>query len=200
MTGSTLYLRSRTVPGALAALLGTAAAAAWSASWLQSQQGFDHTARVPVVVLGPLLAASAVGTSLHTPSDELDRTATRPWPPRRLAHVVGLTTLAVLLLALAVPGHAEEFGGLAMVRNTLGSVGVTVAAVALIGARAAWLPTTVYVGSVYLAAPPAPGGAAAVWAWPMQPGPQVGAWVTAVAAFVVGTALYAIRGARPVRN
>ncbi|MEU6985104.1 hypothetical protein ABZ946_17020 [Streptomyces sp. NPDC046324] len=197
--GPALYVRSRTLPATVAAVLGTAAAAAWSAAWLQSQPGFDHTARVPVVVLGPLLAASAVGTSLYAASDELDRTATRPWPLRRTAHVLALTVLAVALLALSVPGHPEEFGGPAIVRNTLGAVGVTAAAAALIGARASWLPITVYVGSVYVAAPSTPGGAAALWAWPMQPGPEAGAWAVALGAFAGGTALHAFRGARPVR-
>ncbi|WP_137993378.1 hypothetical protein [Streptomyces vilmorinianum] len=200
MSGLSLYARSRTLPGVLAALLGTAAAAAWAASWLQAQPGFDHTARVPVVVLAPLLAASAVGTSLYAPSDELDRTAARPWPLRRSVHTLALTALAVALLALTVPGHPEEFGGPAIVRNTLGAVGVTAAAAAVIGARLSWLPITVYFGSVYLAAPGRPGGAASLWAWPVQPGPQAGAWVVALTAFAAGTALFAARGARPVRN
>lgn len=137
---SLLYLRSRALPGALAALVGTAAAAAWAAWWLQSLPDLDHTARLPVVVLGPLLAAAAIGTSLHTPSDELDRTAVRAWWPRRLAHVLAPAVLAVALLALAVPGHAEEFGALAAVRNTLGLVGVTASAAAVVGARLSWLP------------------------------------------------------------
>ncbi|MEU9861021.1 hypothetical protein AB0D99_09100 [Streptomyces sp. NPDC047971] len=199
LPGLALYVRSRTLPAAVAAVLGTAAAAAWSASWLQSQPGFDHTARVPVVVLGPLLAASAIGTSLYAASDELDRTATRPWPLRRTAHVLALTVLAVAVLALAVPGHPDAFGGPAMVRNTLGTVGVTVAAAALIGARPSWLPATVYTGSVYMAAPSRPGGAAELWAWIMQPGPEAGAWAVALGAFAGGTALYAFRGARSGR-
>ncbi|MET7753674.1 hypothetical protein ABZT27_03050 [Streptomyces sp. NPDC005389] len=191
-----LYLRSRALPGALAALVGTAAAAAWAAWWLESLPDFDHAARLPVVVLGPLLAAAAIGTSLHTPSDELDRTAVRAWWPRRLAHVLAPAVLAVVLLALAVPGHAEEFGALAAVRNTLGLVGVTAAAAAVVGARLSWLPSAFFVGTVYLAAPPAPGGGAQWWAWVMQPGPQAGAWTVAVGALVAGTGLYAWRGAR----
>ncbi|WP_329282976.1 hypothetical protein [Streptomyces sp. NBC_00691] len=195
---SLLYLRSRALPGALAALVGTAAAAAWAAWWLQSLPDLDHTARLPVVVLGPLLAAAAIGTSLHTPSDELDRTAVRAWWPRRLAHVLAPAVLAVALLALAVPGHAEEFGALAAVRNTLGLVGVTASAAAVVGARLSWLPPAFLVGTVYLAAPSAPGGDAQWWAWVMQPGTQAGAWTVAVAALVTGTGLYAWRGARRV--
>ncbi|MDX2559383.1 hypothetical protein PV371_06940 [Streptomyces sp. TX20-6-3] len=197
-SSSLLYLRSRALPGALAALAGTAVAAAWAAWWLESLPDFDHTARLPVVVLGPLLAAAAIGTSLHTPSDELDRTAVRAWWPRRLAHVLAPAVLAVALLALAVPGHAEEFGALAVVRNTLGLVGVTAGAAAVVGARLSWLPPAFFVGTVYLAAPPAPGGRAQWWAWVMQPGTQAGAWTVAVAALVAGAGLYAWRGARRV--
>ncbi|MFF1508977.1 hypothetical protein [Streptomyces sp. NPDC058326] len=193
-----LYLRSRALPTALAALVGTAAAAAGSARWLVSLPDFDHTARLPVVVLGPLLAAATVGASLHTPSDELDRTAVKPWWPRRLAHVLVPTLLAAALFALALPGHMEAYGAPAAVRNTLGLMGVTAGAAAVVGARLSWLPPVFFVGVVYLAAPSEPGGAAQWWAWVMQPGPQAGAWTVAVAAFVTGTGGYAWRGARRV--
>ncbi|MFC9703840.1 hypothetical protein ACFTWD_24460 [Streptomyces sp. NPDC056943] len=191
-----LYLRSRGLPGALAALLGTAVAAAWAAWWLVSLPDFDHTARLPVVVLGPLLAAGVIGTSLHTPSDELDRTAVRAWWPRRLAHLLAPAALAVALLALAVPGHAEEFGAPAAVRNTLGLVGMAAMAAPLVGARLSWLPPTFYAGVVYLAAPSGTEGGAAWWAWVTRPGPEGEAWAVAAAAFAAGTALYAWRGAR----
>ncbi|MGW2057684.1 hypothetical protein ACWCOZ_27850 [Streptomyces sp. NPDC001840] len=194
----TLYARSRVLPATLAALAGIALVAAWAAYWLQAQRQFgaSPSARVPVVVLAPLLAAGVIGTGLYTHSDELDRTAVRPWWPRRAAHLLVLTALAAAGLALAVPGRPDQFGALAIVRNLLGATGVTAAAAALLGARLSWLPMTVYVSGTYLSAPRAPGGAAAVWAWPMQPGPQAAAWVTAVVAYVGGAALYAWRGAR----
>ncbi|MGW6390696.1 hypothetical protein ACWFR1_09330 [Streptomyces sp. NPDC055103] len=190
------YLRSRGLPGALAALLGTAAVAAWAAWWLVSLPDLDHTARLPVVLLGPLLAAGVIGTSLYTPSDELDRTAVRAWWPRRLAHLLAPTALAVALLALAVPGHAEAFGAPATVRNTLGLVGVAAAAAALVGARLSWLPPTFYAGVVYLAAPSDATGGAAWWGWVTRPGPEGEAWAVAAVAFAAGAALYGWRGAR----
>ncbi|MFF0472783.1 hypothetical protein [Streptomyces sp. NPDC004284] len=191
-----LYARSRALPGALAVLVATAAAAAWAARWLVSLPGAGPTDRLPVVTLGPLLAAAVIGTGLHTPSDELDRTAARAWWPRRLAHLLAATVLAGLLLALAVPGHAEEFGAPAAVRNTLGLVGVAAGGAALAGARLSWFPPACYLGAVGLAAPAEPGGAGAWWAWAMQPGPEGGAWTVAAAAFTAGAALYAWRGAR----
>ncbi|HET6860275.1 MAG TPA: hypothetical protein VFH94_24675 [Streptomyces sp.] len=192
----TLYARSRALPPTVVSLLGAAAIAAWCADWLEDRTYFDHTARVPVLALAPLLASAAIGTGLYAHAEELDRTAARPWWPLRLAHLLALTALAAGLLALAVPGHPEEFGAPAMVRNVLGATGVTAAGAALLGARPSWLPMTVYGGGVYLAAPRTPGGPAAVWAWSMQPGPQGAAWAVAVAAFVGGGALYVLRGAR----
>ncbi|MEV7871533.1 hypothetical protein AB0P17_36785 [Streptomyces sp. NPDC088124] len=195
-----LYARSRALPATLATLGCVALAAAWAARWLQAQPGFDHTARVPVVVLAPLLAAAALGAGMYTYSDELDRTAVRPWWPRRLGRLLGLTALAAALLALGVPGHPEAFGGPAAVRNLLGATGVTAGAAALLGARLSWLPMTAYTSAVYLAAPRAPGGAATLWAWQLQPGPQVGAWAAAVVAYGCGAGAYAWRGARRERG
>ncbi|MGI5369937.1 hypothetical protein C9J60_09400 [Streptomyces sp. A244] len=193
--GGFLYARSRTVPRTLAALAGTVGFAVWAAERMDTYLDTDQ--RVPIVALSPLLAAAVIGVSLHTPSDELDRTAVRPWWPRRLTQLLALTALAAALLPLAVLGDATAFGPPAMIRNTLGCVGVTAAASVVLGARLSWLPPFCYVGSVYLASNGVRGPAVTVWAWPMQPGPQPGAWLAAGAAFVAGTALYAVRGARP---
>ncbi|MFG2884036.1 hypothetical protein ACGFYV_17360 [Streptomyces sp. NPDC048297] len=111
--------------------------------------------------------------------------------------LAALTALAALLLPLAVLGHPETFGPPAVIRNTLGCTGVTAGAAVLLGARLSWLPAFGYVTAVYLGSSGARGRAAVVWAWPMQPGAQVGAWAAALAAFTVGAALYAVRGARP---
>ncbi|MCM2388011.1 hypothetical protein [Streptomyces albipurpureus] len=191
-----LYGRSRGLPAAFAFLLLTAALAAWAADWLVGHPHYGYGARVPVVVFGPLLASAAVGTSLHTPSDELDRLSVGPWWPRRLAHLLGLTALAGLVLALAVPGEPDRYGAAAMVRNLLGATGGSALAAVALGARASWLPMCLYTGSVYLSAPRTRTGAATSWAWPMQPGPEPGAWVTAGTLFVVGVGLHAWRGVR----
>jgi len=194
VTGLLLYARSRALPLTLLALAGTTAFAVWAAGSLDAY--LDPYRRVPVVALAPLLAAAVIGTSLYSASDELDRTSVRPWWPRRLAQLGALTALAALVLPLAVLGHAETFGPPAVVRNTLGCTGVTAAAAVVLGARLSWLPAFGYVTAVYLASSGARGRAVTVWAWPMQPGAQSGAWAAALTAFVVGAALYAVRGAR----
>ncbi|GGU74876.1 hypothetical protein GCM10010260_03480 [Streptomyces filipinensis] len=195
MNGLVLYARSRALPLTLAALAGTTAFAVWSAGRLDSY--LDPDRRVPVVALAPLLASAVIGTSLYTASAELDRTAVRPWWPRRLAQLALLTALAAALLPLAVLGHTETFGPPAMIRNTLGCTGFTALAAALLGARLSWLPAFAYVSAVYMGGHGAHGRAATVWAWPMQPGAERGAWVAAVTLFALGAALYAAVGARP---
>ncbi|MCX4762205.1 hypothetical protein OG562_14720 [Streptomyces sp. NBC_01275] len=194
-TGTWLYARSRAVPLTLAALAGTAVFAVWAAGRLDAY--LDPYRRVPIVALAPLLAAAVIGASLFTASEELDRTAVRPWWRRRLAQLLGPTALAAALLPLAVLGDDLLFGPPAMIRNTLGCVGVTAAAAVLVGARLSWLPGFGYVSAVYLASHGVRGRAVTVWAWPVQPGYQQGAWLAAGTAFVLGTALYAVCGARP---
>ncbi|MER5914157.1 hypothetical protein ABT124_27670 [Streptomyces sp. NPDC001982] len=195
MTGPLLYARSRALPLTLAALTATAGFALWAAHRMDTY--VDPDRRVPIVALAPLLAAAVIGASLYAPSDELDRTAVRPWWPLRLVQLAGLTGLAAALVAPAVFGHPDVFGPPALIRNTLGCTGVTAAAAVLLGARLSWLPAFGYVSSVYLASSGVRGRAATVWAWPMQPGGQPGAWAVALAAFVVGGGLYVVFGARP---
>ncbi|RZU37423.1 hypothetical protein EV284_2592 [Streptomyces sp. BK022] len=193
--GLPLYARSRALPPTLAALAVTTGFAVWAAGALDAY--LDPYRRVPVVALAPLLAATAIGASLRSDSDELDRTAVRPWWLRRLAHLLALTALASALLTPVVAGHAETFGPPVMVRNVLGCVGIVALAAVVLGARLSWLPAFGYVSAAYLASSGAHGRAATLWAWPVQPGAQPGAWAAALAAFTLGTALYAARGARP---
>lgn len=189
------YGRSRAVGSTLLALLATAFTAFWCAYGLRSTGRFGDMARVPVVVLGPLLAASAIGVGLHTDSGELDRTAVRRWWPVRLRHLLGTTATAGALLAAAVPGEAGTYGAVAMARNLLAATGIAAAAVALAGARLSWLPGAAYISAVYFAAPDTHGWNT-VWGWPTQPGWQSGAWAVAIGAYLGGAVLFAWRGPR----
>ncbi|MFJ3820224.1 hypothetical protein [Streptomyces nodosus] len=193
--GPLLYARSRAVPVTLASLAGTAAFAVWAAHRMDAY--LDTYRRVPIVALAPLLAAAVIGTSLHSASPELDRTAVRPWWPRRLAQLLGLTAVAAVLLPAAVLGDAHAFGPPAMIRNVLGCTSVTAVAAVLLGARLSWLPAFGYVSAVYLATPGLRGHGVTLWAWPMQPGSAPGAWAAALTAFAVGAALHAAYGSRP---
>ncbi|MFF5256686.1 hypothetical protein ACFY4K_32205 [Streptomyces leeuwenhoekii] len=193
--GLVLYARSRTLPRTVAALAATAALAVWGAYGLNAY--LDPYRQIPVVALAPLSAAAVIGASLYSASDELDRTAVRPWWRRRAAHLLALTACAALLLPLAVLGHSSPFGPSAMVRNTLGCTGLAAAAAAVTGARLSWLPVFGYLSAVYLGSAGPRGALAPVWAWPVQPAGSRYAWAAAAAAFLAGGALYAVRGARP---
>ncbi|WP_405831683.1 hypothetical protein [Streptomyces sp. NBC_01176] len=190
-----LYARSRAVPATLAALAGAALLTLWAAS--VPDAFLDPYRRVPLLSLAPLAVSAAIGASLHVYGRDLDDTAVRPWWPRRLAHLLVLTTLGATALALALPGNAQVFGSVGMVRNTLGAVGVTALGAVLLGARAGWMPTTLYFSAVYLSAASPRMRHATVLSWPVQAGPQRGAWAAALALFVLGAGLYAVRGARP---
>ncbi|CAM5425352.1 hypothetical protein [Streptomyces aurantiogriseus] len=194
LDGPLLYARSRTVPRALAALCATAGLALWGAHGAGAS--VDPERLVPVVALAPLFAAAVIGTSLHTESDELDRTAARPWWRWRAVHLLALTALAAALLSVVALGQPSGFGPSAMLRNTLGAAGLTAAAAAVLGSRLSWLPAFGYAGAVYLGAAGPQRHAATVWAWPVRPGDEPGAWAVALAAFAVGGALYVVRGAR----
>lgn len=146
----------------------------------------DPYRRVPLLSLAPPAVSAAIGTSLHVYGRDLDDTAARPWWPRRLAHLLVLTALAAGTPALAVPKDAQVFGAVGMVRNTLGAVGVTALAAVLFGARVAWMPTMLYFSAVYLSAASPRTREATVLAWPVQAGPQLGAWAAALALYVLG--------------
>ncbi|MET9529590.1 hypothetical protein ABZY02_03320 [Streptomyces sp. NPDC006649] len=137
-----------------------------------------------------------VARSPSSCSAELNRTAVRLWWPRRLAVLLALTALAAGSLALAVPGGAQEFGAPAVVRNLLGAEGIATASAAVIGARLSWLPVIAFLSSAYLAGGGPAGRAVLVWDWPVRPGAQPGAWVTASLLFLGGATLYTVRGAR----
>ncbi|PBC63626.1 hypothetical protein BKI49_12655 [Streptomyces sp. Tue6028] len=195
LTPFALYARSRGIPATVAALVCAALLTLWVAG--RPDAYLDPYRRMPLISLAPLLTSSAIGVSLHTYTRDLDDTAVRPWWPRRLAHLLVLAALAAALSALAVPGLSQEFGAAAMVRNTLGAVGITAAAAVLLGARLSWMPTTLYFSAVYLSGASSRVSNATVLAWSLQPGPQRGAWAVGLGLFVLGTALCAARGVRP---
>ncbi|MFJ5518014.1 hypothetical protein ACIQB4_13235 [Streptomyces griseoluteus] len=193
--GLPLYARSRALPQTLAALAATTGFAIWAADALDAF--LDPLHRAPVVTLAPLGAAAVIGASLRSHSEELDRTAVRPWWPRRLAWLASLTAVAALVLPLAVLGHAQTFGPPAMIRNVLGCTGLTALSAVFLSARLSWLPACAVVSAAAIVSSGARGPVATLWAWPLQPGAQPAAWTAALTVFAAGAALYAAHGARP---
>jgi hypothetical protein len=191
-----LHLRSRALPSTLVSLTGAALAVGWGLEWLMGQPEDDAATRAALSVLGPVLMSAAIGVSLHSHSPDADGTASRRWWPVRGGHLLALAAIASVLLAVAVLGDPAQFGAAVMVRNMLGAVGVTALAVTVIGARLSWLPMFSYGAVALLIGPREPGNAGALWLWLTQPGTQLPAWCTAVAAFALGTTVYAMCGPR----
>ncbi|MEE6260618.1 hypothetical protein [Plantactinospora sonchi] len=168
-----------------------------AATWITSRPYFSGpAARIPVVALAPLLGAMLLGPTLGGADEELERGTPLPWPRWRLGHVLFGTTLLGGTLALTGLRAPEIFGAYALLRNTLGCVGLIAGTAVLLGARLAWVAAFGYVCAVYAAAPRQIGGAAGVWAWPTQPSTVEASWLVAVGLFLLGTTAYLCRGAR----
>ncbi|MEU3455208.1 hypothetical protein ABZ671_16680 [Micromonospora sp. NPDC006766] len=192
-----LHLRARGGP-VFGAGLGLATLLAWSAGdWLASRPYFaGPVARMPVVLLAPLIAAVLLAPTLAGADDELERGTALPWQRWRLGHLLLAAATIGGLLALTGLRAPEVFGAYALLRNTLGCVGLVALGAAFLRARLAWLPAFGYVCAVYAATPRQIGGAAGIWAWPAQPSSVITSWLTAGTLFAFGTLWYAARGAQ----
>lgn len=206
MTGRLLRLHLR-ARGASAFVAGVSVITllAWTGgTWLAGRSFLDGpAARLPVVVLAPLLAAVLLGSTLAGADEELERGTPLRWPAWRAGHVL-LAVLAVLAVAAAlvltglrVP---ETFGAHALARNTFGWIGLVAGATALLGARLAWLPAFGYGCAVYFARPRDTGVFVALWAWPVQPSAAAASWWAASGVLALGLVGYAYRGSAAGRR
>lgn len=194
-SGTVLHLRGRRAGWAVLGVLVLAAASWWSAGWLTSRTYFDGPlARPPVAVLAPLIAAVMVSTTLAGSDIELDRAASRLTGPRRIAHALTAAATVAVVLGVVATDAPETFGSYALVRNSLGLIGMVLLAAALMPAVLSWAPTLTYTVVVYLAAPRVPHVGSPWWAWPMQRGGPDASWIVAVALLVAGATTYAIHG------
>ncbi|MEV6925450.1 hypothetical protein AB0M46_13265 [Dactylosporangium sp. NPDC051485] len=192
-----LHLKARGGP-VFGAGLGLATLLAWTGgNWLATRPYFDGpVARIPVVLIAPLIAAVLLAPTLAGADDELERGMALPWRRWRLGHLLVAAAAIGGLLALTGLRAPEVFGAYALLRNTLGCVGLVALGTVLLGARLAWLPVFGYVCAVYAATPRQIGGVAGVWAWPAQPSSVTTSWLTAGTLFAFGTLWYAAHGAQ----
>jgi hypothetical protein len=192
-----LYLRTRWVPAAAAAVVVTALVARWAGEWLMSRPFLAHEqARIPVSALGALVVAGALATTLDRAHEWLERSTPAPWRRIRAAHLLVAAGLGGAALAASALSRPEDFGAPAMARGVVGLLGLGALAATVTGGRAAWIVILCYASTVYLAAPREPGGAAGVWAWPMQPTDVRASYVTAGVLLVAGIAVHAVIGTR----
>ena len=190
MSGMRLYLRSRSVPAA-AALAALLVAAVWT-GW--AVFGGTRDIDPPLGILTVVLLGCVTGATLSGPDDALDRTAARPWPPRRLLHlaVAGAAVLTALGVTLPTPARFVPFAVLA--RDCAGLLGATALGAAALGAGRSWLAPLVWTMFALVHPPLGDTVAAQALTWMAQPltnGPA--AAVSALLA-VGGGAAYSMRG------
>lgn len=192
----TLYLRCRSVPVAVAAVLGTT-----TALWLLGHTTDDPQPRGVLAVLAVLAGTAATAPGLAGADIDLDRTAAFPWPPRRAAHVlVAGAGVAGVLAATALTGDALANAG-RIARDVTGMGGLVALGAATLGAARAWLPPVTWTLLALPLSPPLgtqPAGPTykLVLTWMVQPTDMTSATVTAVSLGVVGTLAYARFGTR----
>jgi len=94
----------------------------------------------------PVLTAIAIQASLASPLPRQDALSYRSLNPYRLTHVVALTAVAAVAIAIAAvplsavdPGANTHQGALALIRNLLALTGAALIGAALLGPRLGWL-------------------------------------------------------------
>jgi hypothetical protein len=186
----TLYLRSRRVPGALAAATGCLAAM-WALPVAFSDGG-EVTPRTVALTL--VLLISVLAVTLAGPDEALERTGALCWPPRRVLHL--LAVFAVVLTLMSVTAvTATPFGPAELVvRDAAGLLGLTALGTAALGADRSWflplgwtIPVVIY---------PASGTTAAeVATWQAQAPGNLPSAATATMFAVGGLIAFATAGA-----
>lgn len=189
------FARARHLP-ATVLWIAAAAVGAWRAGdWLASQPDLSGpAARVPVAVGAPLLVTVLLTRTLVGGDPDLERTAPRFTPVFRTVHALLGAIVAALALALALLADPAVFGAAAVVRNTLGLVGLTLIAAVLAPVQLAWAPAVLVAFATYLAAGHAQGAGVAWWGWLVRPGGADASWVVAGVLLALGACLYARRG------
>ena len=184
-----LYLRSRSVPAALAVAAGCAVAL-WS---LWSVFSDSRDVGMEMVVLAVLLLVAALTATLGGPDDALEGTAAFRWPPRRLGHLlVALLVVVVLLLATLATG--ARFGPVwLVVRDAAGLLGLTALGAATIGTGRAWfLPLGWTLAAILFPTPEPVIGR--ILTWQAQPPVSAAATVAATVLALGGLIAYAVAG------
>ncbi len=181
-----LYARSRQLPAAFAAVL-----VATSGVWFLGRDAWSEL--LAALALAVAVALAAVGLSGQDP--DLDRTAARPWPVRRLAHLA-----LVAVVAGAVVLGVQELGpsavaGSVIIRDAAGLAGLAGLAATLAGGQFGWtLPLACSLVSPFV---PQDGSTLSrVAAWLLQPPETPAATWTAVLLAATGAAAYTTWGGR----
>lgn len=180
-----LYLRSRSI-GWLAMSIIIVYAVAWGWMWYAG----DNVRHQLYGVAAPcLIAGIIVGMAPASPFRELDATRPKLIGFANWLALAGLMLLIVLLALMVVPFWPEPTAALILIRNALGTLGVTLIGFRLLGHNLSWAPGLVFGGASAVSSNP--DGRFPDWAWQMQLGDVGSSWIWSVSFLFVGLVAFA---------
>jgi hypothetical protein len=187
-----LFLASRRIPAALAALaaLGLAMRAALEWHWNLGSAGAAAQA-VPVLIEAG--AAAVVAVSTHSPFGEPERATGRWLPYLRLGTAVALTAAAFGALAAGAASAGLSGGSLDLLRNVAGMAGLGLLTAVVAGGLLAWIGPLGYMMAAEIGLT---AGWGSPWLWPGRPPHDLGGALCAGLVFTAGLILTTVRGAR----
>jgi len=178
------------VPTAVLVVIGLCLAGAGAGQWLAARPTLDDaTARLPVTVALAVAAAVVLAGTLHSPADEIERTAPRPWQRWRASHATTLAMIGTVLVWPVLP--VAVHGQAALLRNTAGLLGLALIAAVVVGPRPAWVLPLGYAAAVYLFEGLRDSPDRSVFAFLLQPGASRSALVAALLLLALGIGSWA---------
>lgn len=199
--GVWLHIRARHLQWIIPAMLLLSTGSWQIAKWLANYPYFDGpNARAPVAIAAPLVAAIALSATLSGADSDLECSTARLSIRWRSLHAIAAALIPGTLLAIAATDQPEIWGSYALVRNTIGMVGIILITASVLPPKLSWAPTLAYVLVVYLAAPRTATYGSSWWAWPMQPGAPDASWIAAGLLFTAGILVYGHLGSTGVIN
>lgn len=178
-----LYLRGRHVP-----IAGPAAVLVTVLVALLGDNPQNPLETLDFAILALALGFSVLGNGFSGADEQLERTASIPWPMWRTAHVVA--AVVVLFGAVALVSHAPTA---ILLRDAAGFAGLTALAAALFGGQLSWTLPIVWAGVAAVVPPVDAGSVLALITWPTQAPDSAGALVVATVLGVLGVACYAAK-------
>jgi len=193
-----LHLRSRQVPGALAALAGCAVVL-WTALTFHWWHGAGLAAtELPMLIEG--CAAAIIVVTAHNPFGEPERATGRWLPFLRLGTALALCGAAIGLLALGAAAayrpQASVYllsGVLGIAENVMGFAGVGLICSLVTGGLLAWTGPLAYMAICQFALV---ASYSEPLTWAARPATDRGGWIAATVVFAIGLAVFTVRGPR----
>jgi hypothetical protein len=186
-----LYLVSRRVPAALAALAACGAVLRATLEWHWMPGSGTLAQQLPVLLEAG--TASVIAVTTYSPFGEPERATGRWLPYLRFGAALALTGAAIGALAAGAAGAGLPGGTLDILRNVAGIAGVGLLAAAVTGGALAWTGTMAYLVVTEYALL---NEWTTPWVWPARPPDDRGAAACAALVFAAGIAVTTVRGTR----